>query len=147
MKKKVFPGVLLVLLVTGSVLYPFETTTVPAWTLRITDEDGVPYGALRVVEYWKHYSLELDGGENGEERWTDQNGVVQFPPRKIRAGLLSRMFRTAITSLSRLMHGSVGIHAYIIATGPQGVTSIHYETDKPLPDKLVLPRAQDRQLK
>ena len=69
MKKKtalLVAFLLLLLMVCG--FYRFETTVVPSWKVRLVDEQGVPYEGLRVVEYWKHYSLELEAGDNGEER-------------------------------------------------------------------------------
>lgn len=126
----------------GLGLIPFETTVVPTWKLRVIDEEGVPYEGLRVVEYWKHYSLELEAGQNGEERWSDRNGVVEFPRRTIRMTVLGRLFRMAITRLNRLLHGSTGIRADIMATGPKGTKTLQYEPNKPPPDTLVLPRQE-----
>lgn len=140
MKKKLFPILLAVLLVIGCGFFPFETTVVPHWKLRVIDENGVPYDSLMVEEIWKHYSLELEAGTNGEERWTDKNGDVEFPRRTIRMSLLGRLFRMTIARLNRLLHGSTGIHAYIMATGPQGIKTIDYEPNKPPPETLVLPR-------
>lgn len=141
MRKKLFLVLLAFLIVSG--FYPFETTVVSTWKLRVIDEHGVPYEGLRVVEYWKHYSLELEAGQNAEERWTDRNGYLEFPRRSIRMSVLGRLFRMAITSLNRrFLHGSTGIHASIMATGPQGIRTIDYEPNKPLPDTLVLPRRE-----
>jgi hypothetical protein len=140
MRRKNFIVFGLIALLGFGLVYPFETTIVPAWKLSVTDENGVPYEELRVVEFWKHYSLELEKGMNGEERWTDRNGVVQFPRRTIRMSVLGRIARMTVTSINRFMHGSTGIHADIMATGPQGVREIDYEQNKPMPDRLVLPR-------
>jgi hypothetical protein len=124
-------------------LYPFETTIVPAWKIRVVDEDGVAYPGTRVVEYWKHYSLELDDGMNGEERHTDANGEVHFPRRTIRVSLAGRVFRMTITLISSLMHGSTGIRASVMANGPRGSTDVRYVVDQPPPDTLVLPRREE----
>jgi len=142
MRRKTFIVIGAIALVLFGLLYPFETTVVPTWKLRVIDEQGIPYEGLRVDEDWKHYSLELEEGTNGEERWTDQNGVVQFPRRTIRIGIPGRLFRMTVTSLKRYLHGSTGIHAYIMATGPKGIKSLNYEPNKPPPDTLVLPRQE-----
>lgn len=134
-KKLVIPGLIILL-----VLYPFETTVVPEWKLNVVDEDGVAYEGLRVVEYWKHYSLELGGGMNGEERYTDRNGLIHFPRRTIRMPLIGRVFLTTIAWILRLFHGSTGVRAYLIATGPMGVKELEYIQNQPLPESLVLPR-------
>jgi hypothetical protein len=138
--KKKFSLIVRAALLLFGLFYPIETTVVPAWKLRVIDENGVPYQGLRVVESWKHYSLELEGGTNGEERWTDKDGYVEFPIRTLSMSILGRLVRTALTSIKRYMHGGTGIHAYIMATGPLGTKDINYEPNKPPPDTLVLPR-------
>src|SRR5438552_1826073 len=125
MRRKKFIVVGLIALVLFGLFYPFETTVVPTWRLRVIDEHGVPYEGLRVVEDWKHYSLELEEGTNGEERWTNRNGTVEFPRRTIRISAIGRLFRMTIASLKRFLHGSTGIHAYIMAWGPEGVKDIN----------------------
>jgi hypothetical protein len=120
-------------------LYPFETTVVPAWKVKVVNEAGVAYPGLRVVQYWKHYSLELTGGMNGEERHTDRDGLVHFPRRTIRMPLIGRIGLTALATVSRLFHGSTGVRSYIMATGPTGMKELVYEEDQPPPESLVLP--------
>ena len=73
-------------------LYPFKTTIVPRWRLNVVDETrvlGVP--DIRVTEHWQHYLLESEGHE--EMQKTNQNGLVDFPTRTIRASLASRVTR------------------------------------------------------
>jgi hypothetical protein len=127
-----------VLLLIG-ITYPFESKVVPAWRIQVIDEAGKPYAGMEVSQAWKHYSLELEGGENMETRWTDASGYVEFPERTLRLSLLSRAFRMAFTRAAKLLHGSTGISADIAATGPQGYKSVEYVPGKPLPEQLVLP--------
>lgn len=136
MRKPVVIGLIVIFLFVA--LFPFESTVVPAWTITVVDETGVPYAGQRVVENWRHYSLEFD--DNGEERWTDANGRVEFPRRTIRVSLLGRVVRTTLTSIFGLMHGSTGIAAYLFISGPSESKTIDYDPDKPLPDRVVLPR-------
>jgi len=119
---------------------PFETTVVPVWKLRVIDENGKPYANQRVNEFWANYSLELGAAQHGDERWTDQNGHVEFPQRTIRMSLLGRTVRRTLTAIGRSMHGSTGIEAYLASTGPQGITNVHYDPGKVVPDILELPR-------
>jgi hypothetical protein len=78
---------LLGLLVT--VLYPFETTTVPQWNLRVVDDAGKPVREINVTEHWQNYLLEPDGHE--EAQTTKQNGLVSFNARSIRASVARRL--------------------------------------------------------
>jgi hypothetical protein len=126
-------------------LYPFETTVVPTWTLRVVDEEGLGYQGIRAVEHWKHYSLEIEAGTHSEELRSDQNGVVSFPRRTIRMSLVGRVLRTALTTALQLFHGSTGVRAYIIAGGPMGDREVNYVPNQPLSDRLVLPRRKEPQ--
>lgn len=108
--------------------------------MRVVDDEGVPYVNQRVLEVWRHYSLELDGGGDEEERWTDNDGRVEFPRRTIRMSFSARTARSAFAELNRFLHGSAGVHAYLMASGPVKTISLYYEPDKTPPDKLVLPR-------
>ena len=122
------------------VVYPFETTVVPAWGFRVVDEEGKPYVGKQVRQLWKHYSLEFESGQNGEFQVTDSEGFVSFPERTIRASLLWRMIVPAIKTVLTLAHGSTGIDAYVSTSGPQGYKSVEYVPGKPLPERIVLPR-------
>ena len=71
-------------------LYPFETTTVPQWNLRIIDDARVPVREINVTEHWQNYLLETGGHE--EAKTTNQDGLVSFDERSIRASLARRLF-------------------------------------------------------
>ncbi len=121
-------------------VYPFETTVVPTWRLRVVDEEGVPYARKRVRQSWKHYSLELEDGENMADGLTNEDGFVEFPERTVRLTTAGRISRTALTHILKVFHGSTGIHADVAAIGPQGYRSLEYVLDGPPPAQLVLPR-------
>ena len=70
-------------------LYPFETTTVPQWNLRIIDDFRVPVSEINVTEHWQNYLLESGGHE--EAQTTDQDGRVSFGARSIRASVARRL--------------------------------------------------------
>jgi hypothetical protein len=70
-------------------LYPFETTTVPQWNLRIVDDAGAPVREINVTEHWQNYLLETGGHE--EAKATNQDGLVSFDERSIRAGVARRL--------------------------------------------------------
>ena len=73
-----------------TLLFPFETTTVPPWDLRILDDAGAPVSEINVTEHWQNYLLESDGHE--EAQTTNQDGRVSFDARNIRANIVRRLF-------------------------------------------------------
>ena len=103
-------------------LYPFKTTIVPRWRLKVVDESrvlGVP--DIRVTEHWQHYLLESEGHE--EMQKANQNGLVDFPARTIRASLASRVMRTIFNFASQGANAKSGPYASIVVWG-----SSDYET-------------------
>jgi hypothetical protein len=70
--------------------YPFQTTIVPQWNLRVVDGSSAPIREINVTEHWQHYLLESDGHE--EARTTNQDGQVSFVARTIRASVARRLF-------------------------------------------------------
>jgi hypothetical protein len=78
-------ALLLLLLI---LLYPFETTIEPEWSLKVVNDAGAAVGDIKVTEHWQHYLLESSSHE--ETRKAGANGAVTFPPRSIWASLLGR---------------------------------------------------------
>lgn len=76
-------------LLLATLLYPFKTTTVPEWNLRVRDDVGVSVRGIRVTEHWQHYLLEATGHE--DPRTTNEEGRVGFPARSIRSSVLGRL--------------------------------------------------------
>jgi len=70
-------------------LYPFQTTTLPPWNIRVVDDAGAPVSEINVTEHWQNYLLESTGHE--EPQTTDQDGRVSFGDRSIRASLTRRL--------------------------------------------------------
>jgi hypothetical protein len=95
---------MVLLLILLLLLYPFQTTIVPAWDLRVVDEMSAPVGAINVTEHWQHYLFESSANE--DLRQTAADGRVSFPERTMRASLLrralARMSRIASESRARL---------------------------------------------
>ncbi len=128
----VLAGVALIL------FFPFTTTVIPEWKIRVVDESGQPLENVRVVQMWHHYSL---GADDGEEKWTDANGYVVFRERTVRASLLYRVLRSSLADLMQLAHGSTGISAEIWANTEKSSSGMYvYEPGKPLVKELVLRR-------
>src|ERR1041385_1453274 len=132
-------AVVIVVLALLAGLYPYNTIVVPAWKLRIVDEKGKPYANMPATQAWKDYSLEIEPGQNLDIRPTNPDGYVEFPKREIRANVLKRIFLMCLSAVMSLAHGSVGVKAYIHASGPHGYSEVSYEHGKPVPTQLVLP--------
>jgi len=116
-------------------IIPFPTTAVPEWRVRVIDPEGEPVAGVWVRQAWKHYSLQLEGGENFDERWSDKNGYVVFPEKRITKGLLHRIVLIALTGLLTLAHGSTGVHASVWAvTDKCSSEFLDYAASKPLAD-------------
>ena len=125
-----FAGAAVLLLV--FFLYPFKTTIVPRWRLNVVDETrvlGVP--DIRVTEHWQHYLLESEGHE--EMQKTNQNGLVDFPERTIRASLASRVMRTIFNFAGQGATAKTGPYASIVVWGSSDyeTTVAVYQPDTP----------------
>ena len=96
-----------------------KVTTVPAWTIRVVDEQGIPQPAVAVRQDWNHYSFD-GGGYSGlyggqEDRVSDSNGEIAFPERGFRTSPAMWAFATIGTPLRWInVHASTGPHAYFI---------------------------------
>jgi hypothetical protein len=120
-------------------LIPFPTTAVPEWKVRVIGPDGSPVSGVWVRQAWKHYSLELDAGENFDERWSDGNGHVVFPRKTITKGLLHRAALIFVTGLMTLAHGSTGARASVWAVTDKCASNfLDYRSPRPLPDTATL---------
>jgi hypothetical protein len=118
-------------------LYPFETTVVPEWRVRVADEVGNPLKKTIVSEHWKHYSIESEGHE--AEAITDGDGYITFPPRTIKASLLIRVIGLIRNVFKTGIHASFGPSAYLIVSGDMDsiTTNADYSPDKPLPEQII----------
>jgi hypothetical protein len=73
-------------------LYPFKTTIVPEWSLKVVDEEGAAVRDINVTEHWQHFLLET--GSHEELQRVGDNGTVKFPARTIHASLMRRGLAT-----------------------------------------------------
>jgi len=124
-------------------LYPYETTVVPTWRVRVLDDERNPMGRVRVTEYWSDDSVERDDHE--AESITDDEGYVTFPTRIIRASPIRRGIVPLINRLN--VHGGAGgPHAYLIISRVASsdmnfiTANSNYFPGKPLPEEIVLRR-------
>jgi hypothetical protein len=120
-------------------LYPFKITIVPRWRLNVVDETrvlGVP--DIRVTEHWQHCLLESEGHE--EMQKTNQNGLVDFPARALRASLASRIMRTMFNFARQGAKAKSGPYASIVVWGSSDyeTTVAVYQPDTPTQTEIVV---------
>lgn len=133
---------LLGLLVVG--LIPFNTTLVPEWRLKVTDEAGVPYVGQGIRQFCYSYTLGMSPCHDSNDfvRETDASGFVAFPERTINASLLSRIVRSIYhLVMQKLADGSYGEQVYVDATGPSGYKTLEYIPSEAPPEVFVLRRS------
>lgn len=122
-------------------IYPFETTVVPEWKIRIVDEAGDPLRVTRVREVWQHYTIESASHE--EDLITDGDGYVTFPRPTVRGSLLVRIGVPIVNGLN--VHASFGPSAWVLVLGYSPDIFLEdnniYFPGQPLPTRLVLKRA------
>ena len=128
-------SVLAVLLVT--LLYPFKTTIVPVWSLRVVDQTGTPVRVINVTEHWQHYLLESSGHE--ELRQTGDDGMVNFPDRTIRAGLLRRLLATVGRLTKEGTHAKRQSYASVVVWGSKDhSTTVAVYQDNQMPPAEII---------
>jgi hypothetical protein len=116
-------------------LYPFKTTVVPDWKVRIVDEAGNPMRSFRVREVWQHYTIETYSHE--EDLITDGDGYVTFPKRTVRGSLLVRIGWPMVNVIN--VHASFGPHAYVSILDDQTLPEL-FSPGQPLTTQLVVKR-------
>jgi hypothetical protein len=115
--------------------YPFDTTVVPEWKIRIVDETSKPVPNVVVREQWRNHSVEFHG--HHEDRKTDSEGYVSFPRRTVRAPLIFRVAGRAVVALN--VHGESGPKALALVLGPYLTSSApDYSPEKPSPEVIVV---------
>ena len=116
-------------------LYPFETTLVPEWKVRIVDESGAVVAGVAVKEGWIHNSVERNRHE--QTLTTDSEGYVAFPSRALRANLLLRLAGPAVVSV--IPHAQRGPHVFLDVLGPYSSrSSTDYSPKDPLPNTIIV---------
>lgn len=116
--------------------FPFESEVVPAWRLRVVDENGNGVGDQEARQSWIEHALDTTGWHE-EKRSTDAEGYVTFPRRTVRASLWRRIMMPALNLLS---HGGVGAASGVSVYNSAGDgTSVRYSHGATPPEQIVLP--------
>jgi hypothetical protein len=116
MKRKfLFSVILIGFSLLAVLLFPYRTTCVPEWKVRVIDEKGAPIARIWVNQSWENYSLR-PGKVYSETRYTDTDGWVDFPERTMRASLRRRAWGPIREVLKLGIHASTGNHAMVLAS-------------------------------
>ncbi len=92
-----------------SLFVPFDTELVPVWSMTVVAENDEPLPHIAIEESWKHYAYpesRFPDAHGWETRRSDENGVVIFPPKNLRASIASRLFFPVLATIGQLAHGS-----------------------------------------
>jgi hypothetical protein len=129
----VLAAVLVLFLVTF--LYPFKTTTLPQWNLRVVDDAGAPVREVNVTEHWQHYLLESDGHEEAQR--TSQDGRVSFALRSIRASMARRVFARISKIAQHGDRGRTDPYGAVVVWGSKNhatTVAVYQEKEIPQPE-------------
>ena len=115
---------------------PFESVVVPEWKIKVVDSKGNPVPNKEVTQRWQHYSLESMINDHYEKRQTNNEGIVVFPERTIKASLLRRCLAVLAKLLVFLNpHASFGPYSYILSDGK--TNDLYYEGGE-IKDKVLI---------
>ena len=115
-------------------MYPFESTVVPVWKVKVIDLTGASCKEMPIFETWAHYSLFPSGNFRFADGITDREGVVEFPERRVRAIGIQRLIMPFVAEVLIVAHGSTGVSASVHASGLKDVAWLSYNGTEPLPD-------------
>lgn len=132
LKKKILIIALCILI--GLAIYPFESTVVPAWRVKVVDVNEAVCENMPVTEMWGHYSLFLSGDFQSADDTTNRDGFVEFPERRVRAIGIRRLVMPFVTKALTIAHGSTGVSGAVSTSGLKDVAWLSYKGDLPLPD-------------
>ena len=126
--------IVILVLLSILLLYPFKKTLVPEQHVLVVTKDMHPITNILVRQIWQDYSLETRGHE--EDLPTDVNGRVTFPTRTISAPLLMRIFGPLRSVLGQGVHASFGLHTDMFPLGDSGAKA-STEVVQPQPGDIV----------
>jgi hypothetical protein len=92
---------------------PFESTVVPAASVRIVDEVGNSMPDVFVKEEW--HDVIVENKQHVDLVKTDENGLAAFPSRTVRSFLLKRVINMVWRISTQGIHASIGSSGAITA--------------------------------
>jgi hypothetical protein len=100
------------------IMFPFQETVAPEWHIRVTDESGKPFAGIGITDVWQDYTVENESHE--ENRRTDTNGRLVFPPRAKRVPMFMRIYGVIHNVASQGAHASFGPCSFLVVGYPSG---------------------------
>ena len=118
-------------------LTPWRIQIVPAWKLRVIDENGKPISALTVSQTWVDPNCRFFWLE--EDYRTDGNGLVNFPERYTWQNIF---LRVAAPIWNRLYSPTLpdNYDATAFGWGDYAYGQVYYRRGQLLPETLVMYR-------
>lgn len=95
-------------------MIPIPYLSSPQWKVKVVNEKGELLPGMLVRLSYENYSVENSSHE--EDRWTDQNGEVEFPAHRSSASMLRRVYFSSLSAMA-FAHASFGPSATVLAFG------------------------------
>jgi|SRR5580658_1770086 hypothetical protein len=125
MRTKTKMSLVAIVLIVFLLVYPFNVTVAPEWTVKVIDENGNPVPGAYVSEFASNGTLDF---EHNQAMCTNINGEAQFVRQTIRASVVIRL-SSWVSRFS--IHGENGPH---VAVGVDRLGYGDMPTQTPMPD-------------
>jgi len=132
-RRRILIGLIVVLII---LLVPIPSTVVPAWRIRIVDQEGGPVTNINVRQHWQHYSFQAEGREIDAR--PDPDGYVSFPRRVAWAGALPRLLGPVLNVVTLGVHASFGPTAAVQAWNAGYEGWVDYKGEPQPPESLMV---------
>jgi len=125
------------LIVSGVLVFllPWKSQIVPAWKVRVVDQDGNPIAHLAVSQNWVDPNFQVLWLE--EDLRTDENGFVGFPERSTWQNVF---LKVGSPIWNRVLPGKQNYDAMVFGWGSYSHGEVYYQSGQVLPEKLVMYR-------
>lgn len=125
-----------IIVVIIALLYPIEFNITPEWKLKVVNEKGEPIADALVRQYWMHGAVNSD--DHQEDFWTDKDGYVVLPKRKVSAPIIHLSYMVCLNILTLGHHSGFRPRSSVTAWSDGLDGYIPYTPDQPPPSQLTL---------
>src|SRR5262245_21208698 len=110
-----------ILLLVAFLALPIRKLFVEDWSVRVSDQNGIPTSHIRVSLEWENYTFNFSGGD---ELYTDADGTVTFPRQALIRPICYWIAKAAWTFLNLGVHTSLGTAATVQVSDPDRLWSV-----------------------